>query len=161
MEPTTSALSTASAMITAVGRSPPVRMYSRSVEHVISGYFGLPKALEDWLGDAWEFKRDIPTLRITLGPNGSYFAIDKDGYAWDNLPESLEEDVATCCDPEEADDPRLVALGAGGGFLMITRKGLYTYDFTGFSQKLDEAFDGSTSEVGNLDDIRVRRHQNA
>jgi hypothetical protein len=65
----------------------------------------LPKELQEWLGEREKHKeydpqlgrvveisriaRDIATTRVWLGPNNSFYAQDKTGHTWGNLPKSL------------------------------------------------------------------------
>ncbi|KAF2704310.1 hypothetical protein K504DRAFT_473522 [Pleomassaria siparia CBS 279.74] len=66
--------------------------------------------------------RNIPRLRLTLGPyNDSFFAHDSSAYQWMNLPPSLLSALqARITGSAWHDKPRIVALGADDNFILIT-----------------------------------------
>jgi hypothetical protein len=114
---------------------------------------GLPPAVEQWLlnhsGRAVNSARDLATLQISLGPNDSYFAFDKNGCIWGNLPPALEATVNEgrdhngCFKPGAY--PYLVSLGAAGTYAMFTTGGGGTWYFGGQKPQLDKYLSGMGS----------------
>lgn len=115
---------------------------------------GLPAAMEEWLLShskrAINSARDLATMQITLGPNGSYFAFDKTGCTWGGLPPALDaavnerRDGTGCFKPGAY--PYLVSLGAAGTYTMFTVGGGGTWYFGGQKPELDQYLNG----LGNL-----------
>jgi hypothetical protein len=107
---------------------------------------GLPQKLVDWLFEpkSGAYLRDIASLKVTLGENGAFFAMDKNRYRWDGLPEKLEEFIQSgfSSKPAGMDMPRLVALGKHKSFAVITAQGRILYSAR---PKLADAFDAITS----------------
>jgi hypothetical protein len=56
-----------------------------------SGENNLPTRLETWLLSGRQARRDLDSLNISFGEDDSFFAIDKDGFCWANLPPLLED----------------------------------------------------------------------
>ncbi|CAO2653003.1 Nn.00g024140.m01.CDS01 [Neocucurbitaria sp. VM-36] len=86
---------------------------------------GLPSELVNFLyarNAQRRLVRDIPNIRCILGPyNSSYFVHDKSAYIWMNLPEGLLSALQSRIkDGNWIDRPRIVALGAGSNFLLVT-----------------------------------------
>jgi hypothetical protein len=114
---------------------------------------GLPLPVEQWLlnhsGRAINSARDLTTLQITLGPYGSYFAFDKNGCIWGNIPAGLEHavnerrDSNGCFKPGAY--PYLVSLGAEGTYAMFTVASGGTWYFAGQKQQLDQYLNGMSS----------------
>lgn len=116
-------------------------------------HFGLPQPVEQWLLDssrrALNPARDLATMQISLGPNYSYFAFDKNGCIWCNLPPGLEAAINQrrenngCFKPGAY--PYLVSLGARGTYAMFTTGGGGTWYFGGQNQQLDLYLNGMGS----------------
>lgn len=113
---------------------------------------GLPPPVEKWLlnhsGRAINAARDLATMQITLGPNGSYFSFDKNGCIWGGLPPGLQSaiderrDSNGCFKPGAY--PYLVSLGAEGTYAMFTIGGSGSWNFGG-KQQLDQYLKGLSS----------------
>jgi len=90
---------------------------------------GLPAGLDKWLVpvEGEGVARDIATLQVSLGPNGTYFAYDKDGQIWDNLPVELNSELQKARDSSGVFLPgRLpvsVSFGPDGSFVYIDQNG--------------------------------------
>lgn len=107
---------------------------------------GLPQAVEQWLlnhsGRSINSARDLSTMQIALGPNGSYFAFDRNGSVWGGLPPALDaavnvrRDSNGCFKPGQY--PYLVSLGAAGTYAMVTVGGHGTWYFGGQKPQLDQ-----------------------
>lgn len=98
--------------------------------------------LEWWLGTDQNgyMKRDIRSIRITLGPNGSFFAMDKDTYRWQNLPEGLEDAIQNQLGPRGwTACPVQVALGVNGTYVWIDSNGGGAWDLGTDYPALDKA----------------------
>jgi hypothetical protein len=88
---------------------------------------GLPSELVEFLHTR---NRNIPNIRCTLGPyNSSFFVHDSVSYLWKNLPGpllvALQNNIQ---DGSWTDRPRLIALGVGDNFLLITTKNAAVWD---------------------------------
>ncbi|KAE9376159.1 hypothetical protein N431DRAFT_532425 [Stipitochalara longipes BDJ] len=107
---------------------------------------GLPQKLVDWLFEpkSGAYLRDVASLKVTLGENGAFFAMDKNRYRWDGLPEKLEEFIQSgfSSKPAGMDMPRLVVLGNDKSFAVVTAQGRTLYSAR---PKLADAFDAITS----------------
>jgi len=101
---------------------------------------GLTASLTNWLGTYPNFKRDIPSLKVVLGPNGQYFAWDKDGFhpgaLLSPVASSLQQDGGPTANP-----PRIFALGPGGSYMIVKSNGEYYYDLLGCSREADAWLD--------------------
>ena len=92
---------------------------------------GLPPALRMWLHERIKGRlaRDLPTLRICLGPNGSYIAIDSTGYIiWGEEMDTALIALRELRKGGWKQYPRILALGHGGQFAMITNKNVGCWD---------------------------------
>ncbi|KAF1832699.1 hypothetical protein BDW02DRAFT_590255 [Decorospora gaudefroyi] len=92
---------------------------------------GLPSELVEFLHNR---NRDIRNLRCVLGPyNSSFFVHDNASYLWKNLPEKLLSGLkANIQDGNWIDRPRIVALGAGNNFLLVTEKNAVLWDLRNY-----------------------------
>ncbi|KAF1945035.1 hypothetical protein EJ02DRAFT_339558 [Clathrospora elynae] len=88
---------------------------------------GLPSDLDEFL---YSRNRNVSSIRCTLGPyNASFFVHDNASYLWKNLPGALLSALSgNIHDGNWADRPRLVALGAGNDFILITEKQAAVWD---------------------------------
>ncbi|KAL2047898.1 hypothetical protein ABVK25_011229 [Lepraria finkii] len=103
---------------------------ARTVNGNIIRRFNLPQQLEAWLIDSGTntCRRDIPSLRIELGPNGSFYAVDANSYRWHNLPDALEEAIQQRITPAGwTAKPDWVVLGADGAFIYANDRGGHSY----------------------------------
>jgi hypothetical protein len=88
-----------------------------------SGYdridsLGLPVELVEFLHAR---NRDIPNIRCALGPYNSFFVHDASSYLWKDLPDALVIALQSIIkDGSWITRPRLVALGAGLNFILLT-----------------------------------------
>lgn len=114
---------------------------------------GLPQAVEQWLlnhsGQAINAARDLASVQISLGPDGSYFAFDKNGCIWGGLPLALELDINERKDSNDCFKPGaypyLVSLGAEGTYAMFTANGDGTWYFGGKQPQLEQYLNGMGS----------------
>ncbi|CAD6593664.1 MAG: hypothetical protein ASARMPREDX12_007422 [Alectoria sarmentosa] len=93
---------------------------ARTVNGPVIRTQNLPPQLDFWLIDpiTHTCKRDIASLTVELGPNGSFYARDKDSYRWHNLPDALEEAIQQhLCPAGWTAKPDFVVLGADGAFI--------------------------------------------
>jgi len=93
---------------------------------------GIPASLNDWLVPVKGkgVARDIPSFGVVLGSDGAYFAQDKDGYHWADLPTRLDNAIkermgGNKFKPGKA--PRYIALGPNGSYLLIDTSGGATW----------------------------------
>jgi hypothetical protein len=111
--------------------------------NLFSGHAGLPEHLTKWLstGANGYMIRDIKTITIALGPNGAYWACDKDRATWGNLPDALNENIQGrrndkgCWKPNQR--PTIVALGYDGTYIMISQDGGGVWDLKGQNDELN------------------------
>jgi hypothetical protein len=91
---------------------------------------GLPAGLTAWLSvNARGFvTNDIRTTSIALGPNGSYFAQDKNKMAWSN---NLPDDLLKAIKGRVNTDPRIVALGVDGSYVLVNKNGSGSWNLNG------------------------------
>jgi hypothetical protein len=110
---------------------------------------GLPPELVDFL---YARNRDIPNIRCTLGPyNTSFFVHDKASYLWKNLAGALLVALQNNIqDGSWTDRPRLVALGAGDNFLLITEKNASVWDLRHYKSALTFLEKSAMSDVHSL-----------
>lgn len=114
---------------------------------------GLPQPVEQWLlnhsGRAINSARDLASMQISLGPKGSYFAFDKNGCIWGNLPPALEAAVNERRNMngyfKPGAYPYLVSLGAAGTYAMFTVGGGGSWYFGGQKNELDQYLHGLSS----------------
>jgi hypothetical protein len=110
---------------------------------------GLPPELNGFLSVQ---SRDIPKIRCTLGPyNSSFFIHDSASYLWKNLPGSLlvalQKNIQ---DGSWIDRPRLVALGAGDNFLLITEKNASVWDLRHYKSAVTFLEKSAMSDIHSL-----------
>jgi hypothetical protein len=103
---------------------------SSGQDHV--GSSGLPSELIEFVHAR---NRDIANIRCTLGPyNASFFVHDEASYLWKNLPEQLLFSLnGIIKDGNWIDRPRLMILGAGNNFLLVTDKNAAFWDLRNYS----------------------------
>lgn len=90
--------------------------------------WGIPESLRKWLvpieGKGLGATRNLSSLRCSLGPDGSYFAFDKNGATWADIPAPLEEALKNKLNEDgefkQGIYPQSVALGANGTYVMTT-----------------------------------------
>lgn len=97
-------------------------------------YRGLPQKLVEWIETPQNqiFRRDH-SLRVELGPNGSFFAWDNSTYRWSGLPEKLEETIQDWVRVGGwvEGPPEVVTLGWGNSFYARTnRRSVYVADIS-------------------------------
>jgi hypothetical protein len=110
---------------------------------------GLPSELVEFL---YARNRNISNIRCTLGPyNSSFFVHDNASYLWKNLPGpllvALQNNIQ---DGSWIDRPRLVALGAGDNFLIITEKNAAVWDLRHYKSAITLLEQSAISDVNCL-----------
>lgn len=85
-----------------------------------------PKALIDWVVQGYDQQ-----LRVSLGPNGSFFAWTSDRIRWQNLPPGLEKAIQGWLGPTgwTSGPPRLVSLGPDGSYFALSEYGACAWSF--------------------------------
>ena len=121
-------------------------------------YHGLPTNLIDFLcakNSQGRLIRNIPALRLTLGPyNSSFFVHDSSSYIWMSLPQGLVTALqARVKDGNWVDRPRLVALGADSDFLLITEKHAAIWDLSCYAT-ISKMLEYSRTQTRGIADIR-------
>ena len=111
--------------------------------------YGVPAGLTQWLSVNAEgfVSNDIRTTCVALGPNGSYFAQDKNKIAWANLPNDLVQAI----EGRNNTDPRIVALGIDGAFVLINKNGSGTWNLKGRYPELEKKF----KELSSFGQVQV------
>jgi len=107
---------------------------------------GLPDSLDKWLvpvaGKGVSAKRDLGSLNVALGPNGSFFAFDKNGAFWSGLPDALEKAIAGKRDAKgnfkSGEYPQSIALGADDTYVLTTVGGGFAWTLTDGNKALKE-----------------------
>ncbi|KAL5455405.1 hypothetical protein PMIN06_004489 [Paraphaeosphaeria minitans] len=99
--------------------------------------------------------RNIPAIRLTLGPhNASFFVHDSGSYIWMNLPSellaALQERIK---DGNWTDRPRLVALGADANYLLLTEKHAAVWGLRHYAT-LSRMLEYSRTEARGIADVR-------
>ncbi|KAF2846514.1 hypothetical protein T440DRAFT_492619 [Plenodomus tracheiphilus IPT5] len=101
--------------------------------------------------------RNLPEIRCVLGPyNDSWYVHDSDAYSWTNLPTKLLTALQSkITDGNWIDRPRIVTLGAGSDFVLLTDKqdavwNLDHYNATSMALKRSSTRPGG---VANIHDI--------
>lgn len=90
---------------------------------------------------------------MVLGPNNSFFAMDKNGFRWNNLPSKLESCLQESLTLEGwKAAPKVVALGIDDAFVLVDWKGNIRRDLQGRYDDLEKYL--STQNTGQ--DIEVR-----
>ncbi|KAL6718008.1 hypothetical protein ACLMJK_004093 [Lecanora helva] len=113
----------------------------------------LPPQLESWLIDPVNktCKRDVVTLSVAFGPNGSFYARDKDGYRWHNLPDALEEAIQQRLGPAGwMARPDFVVLGADGAFIYSNDRGGCSHALGNYPKLQEVILNLQRSNVGGL-----------
>ena len=114
----------------------------------------LPAGLESWLVPVpgKSVVRDLSSLAVVLGPNKSYFAFDKNGSAWGNLPPELNAAVETGRDRngrfKNGQDPQSVALGPDGSYIYVNTGGGGNWNLKGQNDVLNKFLHDSKSLHG-------------
>jgi hypothetical protein len=89
----------------------------------------LPQTLDQWLVpiEGQGVARDVATLQVSLGPNGTYFAYDKDGAQFEKLPPELDAHIQSLRDINggflPGSLPKSVSFGPNGSFVYINQMG--------------------------------------
>ena len=99
----------------------------------------LPSKLNDWLYRNSRYTRNLETLRVVLGPNNSFFAMDKNGLRWDGVPPKLDQLLQESMTLEGwKSPPKVVALGIDGTFILVDWKGNIKRDLQGRYDDLEK-----------------------
>jgi hypothetical protein len=115
--------------------------YYDSAGHAQCKHYNLPNPLVTFLyGGQPSITRDLASLSIALGPWDSYYAWDRTGASWANLPASLEKAVLNRLERQDEargetswkadgyEAPCFVSLGADGAYFMRTVCGGGSWD---------------------------------
>ncbi|KAL5375936.1 hypothetical protein DPSP01_010801 [Paraphaeosphaeria sporulosa] len=99
--------------------------------------------------------RNIPAIRLTLGPhNASFFVHDAGSYIWMNLPSGLLTALqARIKDGNWTDRPRLVALGADANYLLLTERHAAVWDLRHYTT-LSRMLEYSRTQARGIADVR-------
>jgi len=95
---------------------------------------GCPKAFLDYLQDKKTEKIiRCPNLKVTFGPNESFFAWDSTSIRWSKIPEGLETCIQGWLSPtgwtQICGPPSMVSLGADGAWFAESRMGQSAWSF--------------------------------
>ncbi|CAD6593183.1 MAG: hypothetical protein ASARMPRED_007101 [Alectoria sarmentosa] len=126
---------------------------ARTVNGPVIRTQNLPPQLDSWLIDpiTHTCKRDIASLTVELGPNGSFYARDKDSYRWHNLPDALEEAIQQqLCPAGWTAKPDFVVLGADGAFIYSNDRGGHRHALGNYPKLQELIFDLQRANVGGL-----------
>jgi hypothetical protein len=100
----------------------------------------IPQALTNWLYEknaSGKHVRNFVQLSVTLGPSGtSYFALDGTSFARDNLPAGLHAELQKKLNSagQFSDAPRIVSLGFGGDYFMLTQNNACSYSLSNYPE---------------------------
>ncbi|EPS37605.1 hypothetical protein H072_8698 [Dactylellina haptotyla CBS 200.50] len=117
----------------------------------------LPAKLEKWLvpveGGSFSAERDMGSLRVTLGPDGSFAAWDNTGAAqWENLPATLSTYIRSIMDENNRWKPgyelKNLSLGANGSWVFISKRGAGCHNLQGGAPELAEFLLGLENYAG-------------
>lgn len=114
----------------------------------------LPAGLEKWLVPipGKGVIRDMPSLSVVLGPSNSYFAFDKNGSAWGNLPPVLNTAIEAGRDKKgnfkNGQGPQSVALGPDGSYIYVNTGGGGAWNLKGQNDVLNKFLHDSKSLHG-------------
>ena len=105
----------------------------------------LPPALEAWLinPSSWTIARDLESLAISLGTQGTFFAIDNNGPMWGNLPPDMDAILQAKRDPTTGaflpnEDPQHVTFGFNQAWIYINSAGKGNWDLRGQNSQLND-----------------------
>jgi hypothetical protein len=101
--------------------------------------WNIPPALKTWLFEkdaTGKCIRDFSNLYVSLGPDGkAYWATDKKRYVWASLPAQLETAISGLLkDGKWSETPRLVTLGFGGDYFMLTENNACHWLMTNYGE---------------------------
>jgi hypothetical protein len=110
---------------------------------------GLPLELVEFI---YARDRTIANIRCILGPyNSSFFVHDNASYLWKNLPEQLSFGLQGIIkDGNWIDRPRLVALGAGNNFILVTEKNAAVWDLRSYKELSKLLKQGQVSDIHSV-----------
>ena len=110
---------------------------------------GLPPELKNFV---YARNRHVSNIRCTLGPyNSSFFVHDGASYLWSGLPETLVAALqANIQGSDWIDRPRLLTLGAGDNFLLVTEKHAAVWDLRHYKSAMRLIKEGDSSQVANI-----------
>ena len=114
----------------------------------------LPAGLENWLVPVpgKGVVRDMPSLNVVLAAKKSYFAFDKNGSAWGNLPPALDAAVEAGRDKngrfKNGQGPHSVALGPDGSYIYGNTGGGGAWNLKGQNDVLNKFLHDSKSLNG-------------
>ncbi|KAF1925241.1 uncharacterized protein M421DRAFT_262885 [Didymella exigua CBS 183.55] len=99
--------------------------------------------------------RNIPAIRCVLGPyNNSFFVHDSSAYIWMSIPDGLLTALqARIKSGSWIDKPRIVALGADDGFLLITEKNVAIWDLEKY-KTVSDMLESARAQAHGIRDIR-------
>ncbi|KAH8698051.1 hypothetical protein GQ44DRAFT_718522 [Phaeosphaeriaceae sp. PMI808] len=100
----------------------------------------IPQPLKAWLyaKDASDkHLRDFKKLSVTLGSDGkAYYATDRTSFVWNDLPPALGAGIETLknSNGQFEDAPRVVSLGFGGDYFVLTQKNGCQWSLTNYPE---------------------------
>jgi hypothetical protein len=79
-----------------------------------------PTQLKEWLKQGTD-----ETMRVSLGPGGSFFAWDSKRIIWDKIPSGLQSSILEWLSPSgwSSGPPRIVTLGARDSYFAMSEYG--------------------------------------
>jgi len=116
---------------------------------------GLPANLSTWLNQKnakGYLIRDVPNLRLTLGPNNeSFFVTDGKQFLWQGLPSGLATAIEKLRKKGGGftSDPRLVCLGVNSSYILITAGNGGSWSVSDDYPELDAFLDNLKTANGN------------
>lgn len=127
---------------------------------------GLPLELVKFIhaqNSQGRLSRDVPNLRCVLGPyNDSYYVHDGNAYSWMNLPSKLLGSLELRIENGNwTDRPRLVALGAGGDFVLLTEKHEAIWDLPNYeaASTLLQKFKSRRNGIAEIQALILHAHR--
>ena len=99
----------------------------------------IPEGLKTWLytkDAAGKLVRNFENLSVSLGPDGkAFWAMDGKNFIWNSLPNDLSIGVAGLLkNGTFTDSPRLVTLGVGGDYFMLTKNDACYWRLTNYRE---------------------------
>ncbi len=86
----------------------------------------MPQILIDWINEGYDRH-----IRVSLGPNGSFFAWTSSRVRWHNIPDGLQKSIQSWLSPTgwSSGPPRIVSLGPQGCYFALSEYGFAAWSF--------------------------------
>ncbi|KAF7314055.1 hypothetical protein HMN09_00564300 [Mycena chlorophos] len=94
----------------------------------------------------------VPTRQTVFGPDSAYFSSSERGYAWDSLPEALEDELQS---ELKVRRPKSIALGVDGSWVVVYSDGTLGFDLRGAYPRV-EAILRDTEGIARRNGLLVR-----